>query len=1050
MAHHPHITYCLAALLFLSGANLSSVTLSAEPGKNPTVSNPRSAISFNRDIRPIFSETCFHCHGPDPASRKADLRFDVLESALAERDGGDRAIVPGDPEASKAWVLINETDPDNMMPPKSSNMVLSDTQKAKIKRWIEEGAHFEKHWAFIAPIKKSPPQAHDKGWSRNEIDRFVEDRLERESLETNPEADRRTLIRRLSFDLMGLPPSREEIDAFLKDQGKNAYERLVDRILASPHYGERMALSWLDQARYADTNGYSRDGGRTMWLWRDWVIQAYNDDKPFSEFLREQLAGDLIPNATQDQIVATGFSRNHMITAEGGTIPLENLTNYTVDRVKTTGEAFLGLTLACAQCHEHKFDPISQRDYYQLFAYFNTLDDKGTDGAGGNNAKPTVKAKTSIKHQNLGGVKRRIASLSNQLITQQQQMQHSWEAKSRETISRLGKDFELHGLTPAKINAPDAFIDDFIEVQEDGSVYSYRNLGSFYSMVFKLPARIRKPVTGIRIEFYPHPKVREGSLGYGKESGGFGISAVTVSTGNVPVANINTSTIVSLRDATASYSHPNHPPTGVLNPNRFNAWSPLGKTKETQHLTVMFDEAVDRAESAYLTVMNVYKQIGSPGHFKVYAVTGENDESNIPGDVQTILRTSVEKRSEEAQKRLADYHREYDPRLSRLRADIAANENRLKEMTLEYSTQVMDTAKTPRRTYILSRGSYDKPGEEVQPGVPAFLPPLPENAPNNRLGLAEWFLRDDHPLTARVAVNRMWQMIFGIGLVSTSADFGSQGDWPSHPDLLDWLAVDFREHGWHVKRLLKQIVMSSTYRQDSAATERKMTLDPDNRFLSRGPRSRLQAEFIRDAVLKQSGLLNDWIGGSSVKPYQPAHIWRELSHYGSVHDTTQVFVQDHASNLYRRSMYTLWKRTNPPPGMMTFDAPSREICIMHRESTNTPLQALALLNDVQYVEASRQLAQSLLTERPHASDRERIGAAFELMTSRRPDANELEVLVAALNEQLDRYTQNPKAALDLLGTGESPRNTRLEPAEHAAYTIIVNLIINLSESITKS
>ena len=1045
MFRHRHIIYCLAALLFLHGANLS-----AEPSKKPAPRKPQSTISYNRDIRPIFSETCFHCHGPDEASRKEDLRLDVPESAFAERDGGYHAIVPGDPEASEAWVLINATDPEYIMPPKNSDMVLSDGQKAKIKRWIEEGAHYEKHWAFVAPVKKRPPQAHDRAWSRNAIDRFVWDRLKREALETNPEADRRTLIRRLSFDLKGLPPSREEISTFLNDQTGNAYESLVDHILASPHYGERMALYWLDQARYADTNGYSRDGGRTMWLWRDWVIQAYNDDKPFSEFLREQIAGDLIPNATKDQIVATGFSRNHMITAEGGTIPLENLTNYTVDRVKTTGEAFLGLTLACAQCHDHKFDPISQRDYYQMFAYFNTLGDKGTDGAGGNNAKPSIKAKTSIKHKNLAGLKNRIEDLNNQLTEQHQRTQNSWEENARKAIAGLGNDFKLHGLTPAKINAPDTFIDDFIKVQEDGSIYSFQAQGNFYSMVFKLPESIQTPVTGIRIEFYPHPKVRDGSLGYRKEEGAFGITAVTISTGNVPVANINTSTIIPLKEATASYSHPHHPPAGVLNPNRFDAWSPLGKTKEQQHLTVMFDETVDREESAYLTVMNVYKQIGPPGHFKVFAVTGMNDESNLPEDIQTILRVSVEKRSDEAKKRIADYHQEYGPRLSRLHADIAAYENRLKEMTKEYSTQVMDTAKKPRKTYILERGSYDRPGEEVQPGPPAFLPPLPENAPNNRLGLAEWFLRDDHPLTARVAVNRIWQMILGTGFVSTSADFGSQGEWPSHPELLDWLAVDFREHGWQVKRLIKQIVMSSTYRQDSSASEHKMTVDPDNRFLSRGPRSRLQAEFIRDAVLKQSGLLNNWIGGSSVKPYQPEHIWRELSHYGSVTDTTQVFVQDHASMLYRRSMYTLWKRTNPPPGMMTFDAPSREICTMSRESTNTPLQALALLNDIQYVEASRQLAERLLTMIPEGTDQERVSAAFEMMTSRRPHADELTVLITALNEQLEHYRQNSTAATDLLDNGEYPRNTKLDPTEHAAYTIIVNLIINLSESITKS
>lgn len=1017
---------------------------SAQSGKS-------GEILFNRDIRPIFSETCFHCHGPDEASREEDLRFDDPASAFAERDGGYYALVPGDPEASEAWWRINEEWEEDRMPPPDSNMVLTEQQKATIKLWIEQGAKYETHWAFEVPQKPTPPEATFADWSDSPIDRFIGARLAEEGLTPNREADRRTLIRRLSFDLTGLPPSIEEIDAFLNDASPAAYERLVDRLLASPHYGERMALNWLDQARYADTNGYSRDGGRTMWLWRDWVIQAYNDDKPFSEFLREQLAGDLLPNASTDEVVATGFSRNHMITAEGGTIPLENLTNYAIDRVKTTSETFLGLTMACAQCHDHKFDPISSKDFYQFFAYFNTLSDKGLDGARGENAEPFINATTPLKHQDHRQIAKRISNLNTLLDKRHQKRQKVWEREMQRELRGLGKGFKSYALSPAKINSPNVSQKDVMQVQEDGSLLALQTIRNFYSMVFEIPETIDEPITGVRVEFYPHEQVNNGSLGYGEkeERGALAVTGVSVSSGNLPVADLNINRMVPLADATASYSHPDYPVENVLDPRALNAWSPLGKVNEPQHLTIMLGETVDREEASHLTVMVNFQQIGGPGHFRVHAITGRNDETNIPEDVQKILAIVADERSAAELNRIGTYQKQHDKGLARLREELEIAETRLWEMTGEFSTQVMDTAETPRKTFILERGSYENPTVEVQPGVPEFLLPLPEDAPQNRLALADWFLHADHPLTSRVAVNRIWQMIFGKGIVSTSADFGSQGEWPSHPKLLDWLAVDFRENGWQVKRLIKQIVTSSAYRQDSRITPNKWELDPDNRLLARGPRMRLQAEFIRDAMLQQSGLLNDWIGGSSVKPYQPKNIWREISHYGSVTDTTQVYVQDHASNLYRRSMYTLWKRTNPPPAMVTFDAPNRELCLMNRESTNTPLQALVLLNDVQFVEISRQFAQRLLQDKPQAEDPDRIASAFETITSRPPSAEELNVLVEALQDQREIFQQDQKASQALLSYGELPRDRKLDQGEHAAYSQVVSLIMNLSESITK-
>ena len=969
-------------------------------------------ISFNRDIRPIFSETCFNCHGPDEASREEDLRFDIPESAFAEREGGYFAIVPGDPEASEAWLLINDPDPEYRMPPPKSHLVLSDEQKATIEQWILEGAKYESHWAFEVPKKELLPDAMSSEWSDSPIDRFVGERLKEEGLSPNVEADRRTLIRRLSFDLTGLPPTLQEIDTFLEDHSPDAYESLVDRLLDSPHYGERMALYWMDQARYADTNGYSRDGGRTMWLWRDWVIQAYNDDKPFSDFLREQLAGDLLPNATTDQVVATGFSRNHMITAEGGTIPLENLTNYAIDRVKTTSEAFLGLTMGCAQCHDHKFDPISQKDFYQFFAYFNTLDDKGLDGAAGNNSSPLINAKTSILHTDHREINKRIENVNTLIEEQRKLRQASWEEAVRHELNGLGEGFNLHPLRPAKINSPNVSQTDVMQVQADGSMLALKTIRNFYSMVFEIPESIGEPITGVRVEFYPHESVNGGSLGYGEEEelGAFAVTAVSVSSGNLPVADIDLNRMVPLADATASYSHPDYPVENVLDPRSQNGWSPLGKVREQQHLTVMLAEPVSKSEASHLTVMVNFQQIGGPGHFRVLAVTGRNDETNIPEGIREILSTAVDERNSAALSRLANYQKQYDPGLTHIRNELRTVENRLLEMTAEFSTQVMNTAEEPRKTYILERGSYENPGEEVSPGVPEFLLPLPADAPQDRLALADWFLHEDHPLTARVAVNRIWQMLFGAGIVSTSADFGSQGTWPSHLELLDWLAVDFRENGWQVKRLIKQMVMSSAYRQDSRIDPDKLELDPNNQLLARGPRMRLQAEFVRDAMLQQSGLLNDWIGGSSVKPYQPEYIWREISHYGSAPDTAQVFVQDHASNLYRRSLYTYWKRTNPPPAMATFDAPNRELCVMGRESTNTPLQALVLLNDVQFVEISRYFAQQLLQDISTTDDSKRLASAFETITSRSPLSDELEVLLDALEEQRAIFQGDPRAA----------------------------------------
>ena len=1044
-----------AACVLIVGGGLVGflwIQLGEEPGSVSAVVS--SDVRFNRDIRPIFSETCFNCHGPDEHSREADLRLDTAEGAFGALEEGGFAIAPGDLEKSDAWGRIISDDPDLLMPPPDSHFVLSDRQKATVKQWIEEGAKYEEHWAFVAPVKSEMPEVENETWGSSSIDRFVLARLEEEGLEPSEEADRRTLIRRLSYDLTGLPPSLNEVHAFLEDDRPDAYDRLVDRFLASPHFGERMASAWLDQSRYADTNGYSRDGARTMWLWRDWVIQSYNEDKPFDAFIREQIAGDILPDATPDQIVATGFSRNHMITAEGGTIKLENLTNYAVDRVKTTSEAFLGLTMACSQCHDHKFDPISQEDYYRMFAYFNTLSDEGIDGAGGINAEPVIEARTPFRHSDVEDVREKLESLESLLAVEAETLQSSWERKVLGELKLLGKDLRLHGLKPLMVNNPNVPA-SMIELRKDDSVFLKEKTlsprGAFYSLAMEFPEEIEKAVTGIRIEFYPHELVNDGSLGYGAKEGegGFGVSAVSVSSGTVPVADFDLNSEVEVSSATASYSHPDYPANGMLDPRWPTAWSPLGKTKEPQHLTLTFAKPVEPDTSPYLSVMVNFQQVANAGHFKVLAMTGIDDDTNIPQDIRRILNEAPVDRSRREAKRLSEYHAQNDLRLAGLNAEIAIHGNRLREMTDSYSTQVMDTAIEPRKTFILNRGSYDEPGREVEPGVPAFLPPLPEGASADRLGLAEWLVDPKHPLTSRVAVNRIWQLFFGTGFVATSADFGSQGEWPSHPELLDYLAVDFRENEWSVKALIKNIVSSSTYKQESRVSETIAAFDPNNRLLSHGARFRLSAESIRDSALKTSGLLNDWIGGSSVKPYQPRGIWREISHYGSVRDLTQVYVQDHGSNLYRRSLYTLWKRTSPPPSMMAFDAPNRELCIMSRETTNTPLQALTLLNDPQFVEASRVFAERLLNETPDGDGESILRRAFEIVTSRLPSEVELGELVAAWEEQRSYFERHRSEAKAFLRVGESSRDENLDIVEHAALAVIANLVFNLSEAITK-
>ncbi len=1057
------------------------LTLAAAPAFAAT---DEKRLDFNRDIRPILSENCFQCHGFDEKARQADLRLDVVESAYADRDGVP-PIVPGKPDESDVWRRISSDDEAEMMPPPDSHRVLSAEEKETLKRWIEQGAPYARHWSFIPPVKAPLPEVSNKAWPRNEIDNFVLARLDAEQLQPSAAADARALIRRLSLDLTGLPPFAEEVESFVADESLDAYEKLVDRLLASRHFGERMALIWLDAARYADTNGYSIDGGRHMWLWRDWVIDAFNRNLPYDQFLRDQLAGDLLPNHTEAQLIATGFQRNNMNTHEGGTIPEENLTNYNVDRVKTLGEAVLGLTLGCAQCHDHKFDPLTQRDYYQHFAAYSTLSDVGLDGDRGINSRPVYEAKTVLQTGEEPGLKRQIDALRKQLDNPDAAAVARWEADERLRLSERGRDLALHPVELLKVSTPnvgkgfDIDLPRFVHISEGAPIVAY-------DVSLRLP-KLDKSVTGLRIVFHPDAATPGHGRGFGtlpapptarslqrpgppapvppQSKGTFVLTAFAASAESVPGDQVNLNLLRDVALVTADSWLPNYRPENVLDTRNENGWSPNATTDGPTHITVTFDQPIDSANAPYVTAQLNFGHGNSlvAARFEILAVTGADDGSPLPADIIAIVQKPIPERTNGEQNKLRAYYSGHADDTKRARIALANLEERLNVLTQKFPTMVMNIDEKPRETHILNRGDYSQPTEKVTAATPTVLPPPPAGAPPNRLGLAQWVTMQGHPLTARVAVNRVWQTLFGAGLVPTVADFGAQGEYPSHPELLDWLAVDFQEHGWDTKRLIKQIVTSSTYRQSSDTSERARALapsrtvvpprslvahDPQNRLLARGPRFRLPAEFIRDSALKVSGLLVDRLGGPSVNPYTPGNLWREISHYGSTPATAQTFEQDHGEKLYRRSLYTYWKRTVPPPNMVAFDAPNRETCTVARPTTTTPLQALVLLNDVQFVEASRAFAERILEQSVDETDRLRW--AFEECVSRPPTDDELAVLTSTLFRERTRYTANEAAAEIYLANGESTRNEKFPAPEHAAWSQVAALLLNLSETVTRN
>ncbi|MEO2025416.1 MAG: DUF1553 domain-containing protein [Fuerstiella sp.] len=1017
-------------------------------------------ISFNRDIRPILSDVCFKCHGPDEQQRVSDFRLDTKTGAFGSVDGG-HAVVPHDVAGSLLFQKITSDDPDVQMPPSDSGRILTAQQVELLRQWIADGASWQEHWAFIPPQQPDLPATRGTDWCRNGIDHFVLAKLEQKGLQPSVQADRRTLIRRTTLDLNGLPPTPAEIDAFAADESSDAWDRVVDRLLQSPRYGETMAISWLDAARYADTSGYQNDGPRDMWRWRDWVIDAFNSNMPFDRFTVEQLAGDLLPHATLSQRIATGFNRNHRGNAEGGIIPEEYQVEYVVDRVDTTATVWLGMTMGCARCHDHKYDPVTQKNFYQVYAFFNNIPENGRAIKEGN-SPPYIKAPTA-EHQaamqklddRVAASKLRVQELEAVLQKQLTVWQQSFvgtEPIDWTITDGLANRFELDGNIHDSAQKPDETADDVSAVQFgpgqheqaasfDGENHAdagdVANFGYFDKFSISTWIRPTRPNGTIVSRMIP---VAQGSGYY-----------VHLNDGRLQVNLVKR----WLDDSIRVESRDELP---------LNEW---------QHITVTYDgsrvasgiRAYRNGDPLELVVRydGINQSFAADEPFRIGGghsnFSGDIDDVQIydralsaeeaaqvavPESINQIVAIELGRRSDAQTGKLTQYfvqHHASDEVREAHRETVDARRERVKFFESIPTVMVMQEMESPRSTHILTRGQYDAPAQEVTAGVPDVLPSLPDGAPNNRLGFAQWLVAPNHPLTARVAVNRVWQMYFGTGLVKTTEDFGAQGDMPSHPDLLDWLATEFIRSHWDVKALHKLIVTSATYQQSSTASAEMRNRDPENRLLARGPRFRLPAETVRDQALFISGLLAERVGGPSVRPYQPDGLWKEIA-------STTNYEQSHGEDLYRRSLYTYWKRTVAPPTMVTLDATSRESCIVKRSRTNTPLQALALMNEVTFVEAARTLAQRIMHDSEHTTE-QRIDQAFNRVTSRLPTVRERDVLSQAYDRYLKSFEDDPQAAEKLLSVGESSRDTNLHATELAAWTTLMSVILNLDEVVTK-
>jgi hypothetical protein len=1076
----------------------------------------QSEIDFNRDIRPILSDKCWACHGPDAAAKKIKLRLDDEVSAKANL-GGRNAIVPNHPEQSELVSRITSDEKFEQMPPASSGKTLTAREIELLRKWIKQGAPWARHWAFVPPVRPALPKVKNTAWPKNAIDTFVLAKLEEKGWQPAPEADKATLLRRVSFDLTGLPPTLKELDEFISDKSSNAYEKVVDRLLASPRYGERMAFEWLDAARYADTNGYQNDGDRSMWRWRDWVIEAFNQNMPFDQFTIEQLGGDLLPSPTMNQRIATGFNRNHRQNSEDGLVPEEYAVEYVVDRVDTTSTIFLGLTMGCARCHNHKYDPVTQREYYQLYAYFNSIREDGRSAY--HNSPPFIWAPTAEQQTQAEKLKQQITQAEqrlSQLTETHQTARHEWE-RSLASDANAVQWFPSENLLMRHSLAAGAK-GELIRKEQERVTAGYNAVPV---------VKDAKPIEMAWREGAPiqaKAPVGEGTIFDGKlyfDAGRIGNfdyqdrltehrDQFALSVWFYADSENAGALLTKMQDSSGETENgiPKQRGYGLLLLNgklHFNAVSAFADDswrvetadaialKQWHHVVAMFDgrEPYERAE-IYLdgrkqklkdNLTRIFRTFADAStSFKIGAGGGpefrfkgrlsearlyqarltENQISMLAcADALPAIAALPEAQRTRAQslKLLHAWQEQFaPPQVRAVRRQL--DELRQQFLQLERAfplVMTMDESDTPRPAHVLRRGAYDLPGEIVERGLPVALAGV-NNKPANRLEFARWLMSAENPLTARVTVNRFWQMLFGTGLVKTVEDFGAQGETPSHPELLDWLAVEFqisdcqferndcspkKAARWDMKKLLKTIVMSATYRQASLTSAAALQRDSENRWLARGPRLRLTAEMIRDQALLVSGLLTEKLGGPSVKPYQPAGLFRDMTF-------SNMTGYEHAkgNDLYRRSLYSYWKRTVFNPAMLVFDATAREQCTVRETRTNTPLQALNLMNDVTFVEAARLLAERMMKE-GGVSLEQRLAWAFRIVTARQPQAGELATLQASFAAQHQWYQTNSAEAEKLLRIGEKRSDAALPVAALAAYSTVASLLLNLDETITK-
>lgn len=1012
-------------------------------------------LDFNRDVRPILSDRCFSCHGPDHEDRQAGLRLDLREAAIAALDSGSTAVVPGDPATSEIIARITSTDPDVVMPPPRFNKPITPAEAEILNRWIAEGAEYRGHWAFERVERPAKPEVKDTAWPKTPIDRFILARLEQEGLAPNPEADKVTLARRLALDLTGLPPVPAAVDAFVADASPDAYERYVDTLLASPHYGERMAIEWLDASRYADSSGYQTDSSRQNWPWRDWLIKAYNDNMPFDRFTIDQLAGDMLDHPTRDQIVATGFNRNHRLNGEGGIIAEEWRVETVIDRVETTAQTWMALSAGCARCHDHKYDPLSQKEFYSLFALFNNVPETGTNSGdthrGGGNVQPVHLLPSPEQERELARLQQVVADAEAAVKTEVANIDSlvaTWEESIRPAIA-------------APQNAWEPF--EPLELRSAGGASFRRSEDGTWLVEGKVPPKDTyefetlvpaDSLGGIRIEVLPDASLAAGGFG----RAGNGNIVVTKIEAEIEPPGDDAKVIpVELTRAEASYEQNEWSAKSVLQlkGEKSKGWAIDGNDPEKRvprQIAVFPAKPVAMPENARLVVR--IRQEAFDGHsigrFRL-AFSGDDPAmlgvggSKLPQAVKDAIAVERDKRSPQQKAEIAKFYRaNVDGPIRRAEMARDAATKSVTSFKDSLTSAMVMKEGPPRDAFVLLRGEYDKRGDKVEAGLPAFLPALPEGTKADRLALAKWLVSRDHPLTSRVWVNRMWERLFGTGLSKTSENLGSQAEFPSHPELLDWMAAEFMETGWDMKRFLKLLVTSAVYRQSATATPEKLAQDPANRFVARAPRIRLPGEAVRDGALATSGLLVPTVGGPSVRPWMPDGVWDETSKYGDL----RGYKPDSGPGRYRRTMYTVWKRTAAPPTMLLFDAPNRETCTVKRSRTNTPLQALALLNETTFVEAAHGLANRMIGE-GGATPANRISHAFRLAIGRQPTANELAALVAGFEADLATFTAAPERAEKFVAVGLVKKPDGVPAPEFAAYSLAANVIINLDEFVMR-